>query len=215
VELVVVQLPGRETRLRELPLRRISDAVAAVSERLASLSDKPMAFFGHSMGAVLAWGVAQAMVEAGRHTPLHVVLSGRRAPTIPDPDPPLSHLPDDRFVEELNRRYGGIPTQVAADREMMALLLPGLRADIEALEKFKAEAGPPLDVPLTVLGGSSDQRAQPEDLEAWRDHTLGPFRVKTYSGGHFYLNEHRSQVVNDVLEALSPWLPANAGMRES
>jgi len=210
IELVVIQLPGRETRLREPPLRQLSAVIAAVLPALRSLRDKPYAFFGHSMGAVIAWGVAQALAAEGQPLPARLVLSGRRAPGVPDRDPPLRHLSDERFVDEINRRYGGIPPQVAADRDIMALLLPGLRADIAALETHEPEAGCPLDVPLTVLGGSEDERASSTDLEAWRHLTTGTFNMKVFPGGHFYLNHHRDSVVSDVVRELAPWLPETA-----
>ncbi len=205
VELMAVQLPGRETRLREPPLRELTAAIAAVLPSLRALDDKPYAFFGHSMGAVIAWGVAQALSDQGMPLPARLILSGRRAPGVADCDSPLRHLPDEQFVSEINRRYGGIPPQVAADRDIMALLLPGLRADIAALETHEPGVGPALDVPLTVLGGTEDDRARAADLEAWRKHTTCSFRMKTFAGGHFYLNEHRKAVVAEVLTELAPW----------
>jgi len=205
VELVAVQLPGRETRLREPPLRDLAAAVATVLPPLRALDDKPYAFFGHSMGAVIAWDAAQALADQGGPLPARLILSGRRAPGVPDRDPPLRHLPDEQFVGEINRRYGGIPPQVAADRDIMALLLPGLRADIAALETHEPDIGTALDVPLTVLGGTEDERARAADLEAWRKHTTCSFRMKTFAGGHFYLNEHRKAVVAEVLNELAPW----------
>jgi len=213
VELIAIQLPGRETRLRETPLRRIADAVDAVVPALRTLENKPYAFFGHSMGAVIAWDVARALHAASRPAPARLILSGRRAPGVIDRDPPLRHLSDEQFVSELNRRYGGIPAQVAADRDIMALLLPGLRADIAALETHQPESAVPLNVPLTILGGTDDERAPLAELEAWRAHSTGPFRIRTYPGGHFYLNDHRQSVVGEVLSDLATVIPRPDGVQ--
>jgi len=124
VEVSAIQLPGRETRLREKPLDRIPDIVAGLLPELRPHLDVPFAIFGHSMGAVIATELCAALVREGGPLPLHLFVSGRRAPHLADPDPSLSHLPDDDFARELNLRYGGIPAEIMADRELMALLLP-------------------------------------------------------------------------------------------
>ena len=138
----------------------------------------------------------------------------RRAPGVADRDPPLRHLSDEEFIDEINRRYGGIPPQVAADKDVMALLLPGLRADIAALETHEMESGVPLGVPLLVLAGTEDERARAVDLDAWRAQTTAGFRARTFLGGHFYLNEHRRGVVDEVLGELAPWTGENASRRQ-
>ena len=198
VDVCALLLPGRETRIRERPVSSMEAIVDAAVLHMRGQLDLPFALFGHSMGSVIALEVARRLDAQGLPSPQHVWLSARRAPGIVDPDPPLSHLDDDRFVEALDRRYGGIPAEVRADRDLMALLLPGLRGDIAALESHELQAEPRLDCPLTVLGGSTDPRAPIDQLDAWRTATTGTFRVRVFDGGHFYIGPRRAEVLAEV-----------------
>ncbi|MFO1427692.1 MAG: alpha/beta fold hydrolase, partial [Steroidobacteraceae bacterium] len=203
VDLCALQLPGRETRIRETPIARIDTiadtAVNCMQERL----DLPFALFGHSMGSVIAFEVARRILAAGLPAPVHLWLSARRAPGLADVDPPLRQLGDDEFVDALDRRYGGIPAEVRADRELMALLLPGLRADIAALETHVVSAEPQLTCPLTVFGGSADPRAPVGQLDGWRAATAGRFRVRIFEGGHFYIVPRRAELLAEIATELA------------
>jgi medium-chain acyl-[acyl-carrier-protein] hydrolase len=204
IETCAIQLPGRESRLREPALKRIDAIVAALVPVLRPHLDLPFAFFGHSMGAIVASELTAALARDGGPMPTHVFLSARRAPHLPDPDSPLSGLDDDRFVAEINRRYGGIPPEVAQDREILELLLPCLRSDIEALESHRANIAPQIACPLAVFGGTEDRRATRAELEAWSTFATGPFRVRMFSGDHFYINPCRAEVLADVAATLLP-----------
>jgi surfactin synthase thioesterase subunit len=206
IELCALQLPGRETRLREAPLSSIPALVDAIVPALQPHFDRPFAFFGHSMGAVLAAEVTRTLASLGAPTPRHLIVSARRPPHLPDTAPWLHTLPDDRFVAEINRRYGGVPVQVMEQRELLGLLLPCLRADIEALENFTPPARHPLSTPITAFGGTYDQRASRADLEAWRGETNSAFRLRLFPGDHFYLNPQRAALLTEVSATLAPLL---------
>ncbi|MDX2205385.1 MAG: alpha/beta fold hydrolase [Hyphomicrobiaceae bacterium] len=202
IELAAVQLPGRANRLAEPPLASIPALVDALATSLAPHFDRPFAFFGHSMGAVLAHELTHALRDRGLPGPRHLIVSGRRAPTVPDPFPPVRHLPDDAFVAEINRRYNAIPAEILAHRDVLELLLPCLRADIAALEEFVAPARPPLDAPIAVFGGDSDRQTPVAHLEPWRQETAAGSCVRVFPGGHFYLDPLRDQVVAEVAALL-------------
>jgi surfactin synthase thioesterase subunit len=206
LEVVAVQLPGREGRLREPALTCVAAIVGALLPALLPCLDRPFALFGHSMGATVAREVVRALQSGGGPMPEHLFVSARRAPQLPDPYPPVSHLPDHELVEELNRRYGGIPAEVLQHAELMALLLPSLRADLSALETFAVLPGTALNVPLTVLGGTEDARTPLEHLEAWRDETTGAFRLRMFPGDHFYLNARRDELLAELSATLAPLL---------
>jgi medium-chain acyl-[acyl-carrier-protein] hydrolase len=198
IEVCAVQLPGREDRLREPPIPSIVDVVAALMPHLEPELDRPFAFFGHSMGAIVAAEVAALLHARGGPAPAHLVVSARRPPGWPSPETPMHTLNDRDFIEEVQRRYGGIPPEVARDNEMMSLLLPAVRADIAALELHRPPARPPLPFPITVFGGSEDARTPREHLDAWRGQTAASFRVRVFPGGHFYLAAERAAVLNDI-----------------
>jgi medium-chain acyl-[acyl-carrier-protein] hydrolase len=128
-------------------------------------------------------------------------VSGRRAPQLPDPDPPIHTLPEPEFLDQL-RRYNGTPEAVLENAELMQLLLPTLRADFAVLETYVYAPEPPLECPITTFGGLSDREASRDELEAWRDQTSAAFSVEMFPGDHFFV--HSAQPL--LLQALSKTL---------
>jgi surfactin synthase thioesterase subunit len=200
VQLALVQLPGREARMAERPFTRMRDLVAALMPALRPHLDVDFVFFGHSMGAHVAFETARALAAEGL-SPRHLVVSGNRAPRLPFPRARIHHEPDERVLAEF-ARLGGTPRDVLADAQLMSLLLPILRADLELCETYAYAPGPPLDLPLTVLGGARDPDVPIEALEAWRGETRGPFTLRLFDGGHFFLYEDRARVLASISEAL-------------
>jgi medium-chain acyl-[acyl-carrier-protein] hydrolase len=208
LELFVVQLPGRESRIREPALSSIPDIVQSLVPALAPHLDLPFAFFGHSMGAILASEVARALGANGGPMPQHLVVSGRRPPHLPDNKPALHALPDAEFAAEINRRYGGIPAELLQHADVMALLLPSLRADMKALETHRPLQRDPMHIPVSAFGGAQDNLTSREHLDAWRGETEGSFRVRTFPGDHFYLKPQLHEVLADIVATLAPLLAA-------
>ncbi len=210
VEMCAVQLPGHETRLREVPLRDIASMVEGAVEALLPYTDRPYALFGHSMGGVLAYETSRHLAQRSQRAPSHLFISGRRSPATVERDPPIDHLSDREFALEINRRYGGIPAEVLDDAEVLALLLPALRADLGALDCYRPPSSSPLPWPLTVYGGIDDLRATREQLDAWRLQAAGAFRLRMFPGAHFYLASQREALLADVSSVLNPLLCADA-----
>lgn len=211
VEVLAVQLPGHGHRMREPVLDRMEDIVRGVAQAMLPLLDRPFALFGHSMGAVVSAELARHLQEAEGRVPAHLFVSGRRPPHWPSPEPPLHTLSDTAFVDEIQRRYGGIPPEVAQQADVMALLLPALRADIRALETHLAPVGrAPLGCPVSVFGGTQDPLTPREHLEGWRDETQGPFALRMLPGDHFYLAQWRAELLRDMHAALTSAMGALA-----
>lgn len=203
VEVCAIELPGRGARLREAPLDSVAKMVTELLTALQPEFDRPFAFFGHSMGAVLAYETALALAEGGHPVPEHLFVSGRRPPHVPDPMSPIGDLPDALFVAEIDRRYGGIRPELLQHADVMALLLPALRADIRALDRHcPAHNRATLPCPITAMGGDADAVTPAGHLEAWRPLTAARFASRLYPGDHSYLEPRRSEVLADLAAAL-------------
>lgn len=202
LEVVAIQLPGRGTRMGEPSLERVEEMVEGVTCALHDQLDLPFAFFGHSMGSLVALETARSLASRGWKQPEHLFVSGRRPPHVPDPQPPLDGLDDAAFVAEINRRYGGIPAEILEHAELLALLLPTLRADIRALERHGVRTVDALDCPLTAYGGVQDALTPLEHLQAWRPLTRAAFRLRQFPGGHFYVDAQRAGLLADITQVL-------------
>ena len=205
VEVCAVQLPGRETRYTEPLLTDARAAAGALADAIAPLLDRPFAFFGHSLGALVAWETVLALGRQRAVAPAVLFVSGHRAPHLPRDVGPIHDLPETLFVDEL-RRLNGTPVEVFADRELLRLVLPQLRADFRMAETYVPAPAGPLSCSVVALGGSEDERTPRRSLEAWREVTTGPFDVRLFPGDHFYFNRHRATVLGVVAGHLVPHL---------
>jgi medium-chain acyl-[acyl-carrier-protein] hydrolase len=189
LEIVAVQLPGRGNRLRESPYVDMRTLVGELTEALAPELERPCVFFGHSLGALLAFEVSRALRRARASLPARLFVSGRGAPSIPESLPPLENLSADDLVRELQRRYMGIPAAVLQNRDVLNLLLPTLRADLRLLETYTYQPEDPLPCPVSAFGGRQDPNVTAETLAAWQRETTGAFRLRLFPGGHFFPQE--------------------------
>lgn len=196
-----MQLPGREGRLREPPFTALEPLVEALATHVP-WGGFPFAFFGHSMGSLVAFELARELVRRGGPVPRLVFVSGRRAPQVPNREEPLHSLPDPEFLVRL-RELNGTPEEVLRNRELMELLLPLLRADFTLNETYVYRPGPPLPIGLSALGGVADPEVGRADLEAWRAETGAGFRLRMLPGDHFFLNSARRLVTEAVARDLA------------
>jgi len=202
IEVAAIVAPGRDGRLREPPITSITGLVDALLPHLEPELDRPFAFFGHSMGAVLATEVTRSLAERGGPVPGHLFVSARKPLHLPGTESPLHSLSDEALVAEVQRRYGGIPREVLQERDLMALLLPCLRADLTALETHRPPRRAPLSCPISVFGGDADALTSRAELEAWAGESTGSFRLRVFSGGHFYLVSHQAELLADLAATL-------------
>jgi medium-chain acyl-[acyl-carrier-protein] hydrolase len=203
VELCALQLPGRENRLAETPLRDAAVLVEAVLEALRPRLDRRFAFFGHSMGALIAYEVTRRLAASGGPLPERLFVSSARPPHVAAPAEQLHELDDTAFVDALDRKYAGIPSAVRENRELLGLVLPALRADIALLETYAHRPGAAFTTPISAFGGSDDTLFGPALLERWRELTHADFAQAQFPGGHFYLHEARVAVLDAILRQLA------------
>ena len=205
VELVAVQLPGRESRLGETPYSDMVALTQTLGTELAPFMDRPFALFGHSNGALMAFELARLLRRTGRRMPEHLWASGRPAPQLQLTDPPLHALPEPEFLEGL-RRFNGTPEEVLRNPEIMELIAPMLRADFSLGETYGYTPEPPLAVPISAYGGERDDEVPPEQVEAWREQTSAAFELRMFPGDHFFLIGDQAKVLAALNAELRPLL---------
>ena len=201
VEVRAVQLPGRGWRLNEAPVDRMDPLADRVAGAIAGAVAGPFALFGHSMGSWLGLEVVRRL-EAMGHRPVCFFASGRQGPSLGCTEPPMAHLPDDAFVDEVQRRYGGIPPEIRHEPELVALLLPSLRADIALLEEYRHAPPGPVRTPIHALHGLGDRVVPRDGLDSWAIETEGGFDLTEFPGGHFYFQPDEGPLLEFLGERL-------------
>jgi len=202
IEVCIVELPGRGSRWREQPLIDLKTLVAALAPALLEACDcRPFACFGHSLGGLISFELTRHLRQEYGRTPAHLLISGCRAPHLPDPEPPIHALPNPEFLAKV-RSFNGTPAAVLNNAELMELLLPVLRADFTLIETYAYQAEPPLDCPLTVFGGLADPKVDYSALEAWRVQTSAEFSLQLFPGDHFFLHTAQDDLLAAVADRL-------------
>ncbi|HKP85131.1 MAG TPA: alpha/beta fold hydrolase [Blastocatellia bacterium] len=202
VQLFAVELPGRGRRLKEPFIVDVPTMVEALADAVLPLLDMPFAFFGHSLGAVLAFELARRLRRANEREPELLIASGRRAPQIPDTDPVSYNLPADELIAELHR-MAGTPKEVLDHAELMELMLPLLRADFQLVQTYQYTDDDPLGCPITVFGGLQDKDVGRESLLAWEEQTTSSFALRMMPGDHFFLRSSQALLLERLSLELS------------
>ncbi|MDY7229540.1 thioesterase II family protein [Hyalangium rubrum] len=211
VEVWGVQLPGRGARVEEAPLTQVRELVDTLVRAVDFGTS--FAFFGHSLGALVAFETARRLRDLGRAPPGWLFLSAAPAPQVPRRGILTSHLDDDGLLTALEPIYGELALELREDAELRELILPGLRADLALVESYRHEAGAPLDCTMVVTGGAQDDLTR-EELEPWRVHTTGPFELHLLPGGHFYLREQKDTLLRLLGEALRQGPPRTVSRKD-
>lgn len=207
VDVLPVQPPGREARLREAP----HEQMAALSAELAGViadaaGSRPYAVYGHSLGALVAFETLRELRRQGSAQPVQLFVSGCVAPHCPIEDgPPVVGMSEPQLVQML-RQLGGTPDWLLADPEVLKMILPAVRADFSVKETYSYQAEAPLDVPMTVLSSTADPRAPHEWQQRWREQTTAGCAVHTLLGGHFAVFEGAELTLGHIAAALRDWL---------
>jgi surfactin synthase thioesterase subunit len=186
-DVVPISLPGREARFAERPQTDLRTLVSEIADALVPALDRPFAILGHSMGAWLAFELARELRRREMPMPSVVIAAASPAPDRPRSTQPMHQLPDADFVAEMSRRFDGIPRAVREDGELLRLLLPAMRADIELIERYQYSEEPPLACDILAIGGTDDHAVSATKLAEWRRHTSGRFSNRLLPGGHFFL----------------------------
>ncbi|GGM70998.1 thioesterase II family protein [Dactylosporangium sucinum] len=202
LEVLAVQYPGRQDRRHDPVIDDVHLLADRVTAALQPYADRPLALFGHSLGATLAYEVALRL-EAARDEPVaHLFASGRRAPSrYRDED--VHKRGDAALMAEL-RMLNGTETALLDDPETRAMVMPSIRSDYKAIETYRHRPGGRLKAPVTAITGDDDPKTSLDEARDWAAHTTGPFRLEVLPGGHFFLIPRAAQVLRLISETLTP-----------
>jgi surfactin synthase thioesterase subunit len=208
IEVLAVCYPGREDRISESCANGMAELADPVANVVAPLLTVPTAFFGHSMGASVAYEVARRLTDSGRPGPAMLLVSGRAAPHRLRPSA-LGSEPDDVLLSDVRRRGG--PLAAALDLpDLLDIVLPSIRADYRLVDSYAPEATlHQLPVPLTAYYGEDDVDNPAASVLAWADVSPGRFTSRAFPGGHFFLVPHAADVVGDVNTRLAQLVAAH------
>lgn len=210
IEAISVQLPGRESRLREPLLTTMEEVVQDLMRAIRPwiAEGRPFAFFGSSLGALIAFETAHAIRCTSGREPAHLFVSAAGAPHCEPPLPPIAHLEDGPFLDEVQRRYAGIPDVLLKDPGYRSILLPALRADFSLMEQYEPRPPAPLSCPITAFAGRFDATVALEAVDAWRSQTTARFERVDLDEGHLYLESAQAILIRRIRhELLSPVSP--------
>ncbi|MFD9434130.1 thioesterase II family protein [Streptomyces sp. NPDC060002] len=187
IRLWAVKLPGRAPRQDEPPYARMNELITDLVEQV-DFGQRDFAFFGHSLGAMIAFETARTLRRAGLRQPRALLLSSMQPPPIVTRQ--RAHLlPDDELLAEIERRWGALPLVVHQEPELRAFALRYLRADAELAESHEYLVEEPLDIPITAFVGDQEDRGQ----LGWDVHTRGSYAAHVLRGGHFYFRDPEQQ----------------------
>jgi len=199
IDLLAMQLPGREHRLCEPFSLSVPACAAATATALRDYADKPLVLFGHSLGALLAYELASQVKHLGWKVAL--IVSGEEAPHLPRRRQSVKDLSEQEFRRFL-QQYNGTPPEILANDELYDFFLPRIRADFLLSESYAWYDREKLGCPVVGLAGDNDPDVTIPGLESWQETTTGPFEWQLFEGDHFYINNNPG--------ALTEWLDRSA-----
>jgi surfactin synthase thioesterase subunit len=211
-----VQLPGREDRWSEPPRHQINELVGEIAGAVAELGADPLLLYGHSLGGLLAFELTRELRRRSVEV-AYLFVSASRAPHVPGPFPPMRHLPTTDLAAELSKRWDAAP-ELSQNPELMEILAPAIRADLELFETYRHTPEAPLTCPIFAYRGSDDTSLRPDEVDAWQSHTTAACHPRTYDGGHRFPRQVPSPlfelVVDDVLSVLGDEARYGAHLQE-
>lgn len=203
IEMFAVELAGRGRRIYDPLYDSIEEAVEDVYKIVSGLSDgTPYAIFGHSMGGIITYELAQKIRALKQPPPLHIFFSGRGAPHVPrDNDKMFHKMPEKEFKKEIID-LGGTPKEFFEHPELIDVLLPTLRSDFKIAETYeKSKDIKPLDYDITIFIGKEEE-VTAEQMHGWKEHTNKVCTVHYFEGKHFFINEKIEKIVKIINRTL-------------
>jgi medium-chain acyl-[acyl-carrier-protein] hydrolase len=203
IEMVAVQLPGREARVKEAFIANMDDLIHGIVEAMTPLLGKPYVIFGHSFGATAGFEATRELRRRGLNQPFLFIPAGRQAPHLKDKDPPIASLPEEAFIEALQKDYGDQIGHVLESDELREVFIPQIHADFTLCESYAFRAEQPLDCQIAAFAGVSEKDLELDELNAWSAHTRQSFRLRRFPGDHFFIRESQGLVIDAIEQEIA------------
>ncbi|KGJ86793.1 thioesterase II family protein [Colwellia psychrerythraea] len=197
VELVIIQTPGRGSRMCEVPYSDMDTLVGDLVKIIPQLLNKPYILFGHSLGSRVAFELMSQLKMLNHPPPIHFIASGSRGPQYLSNNEPIYHLKDEEFINEI-RGLNGTPPAVLDNKELMDLFLPMLKADFEIADKYCYNKNETFNCPISVLGGEDDFDITYSKLSGWGEHFTHDAEIHMFVGNHFFIDSNKEGVLKKV-----------------
>jgi len=200
---VPIKLPGREGRFNETPYDNIESLIHSMSSAIADSIQEPFALYGHSMGGLIAYELAQHLRKHYDKSPRVLFVSASRSPDRFKKDRALHRLPDEEMIQSLIRDFGRGGKTTAAELDMMRAMSDTIRADLKLLETYEHKPQEPLPCPIVGIAATEDHRVTASDVNGWRSFTTARFTMRTMAGHHFFLRQ-QEKAITDLIASRLP-----------
>jgi len=196
-EVIGVQLPGRGLRIAEEPSRNMQLMVTSIAKLIVELPPMPTYFYGHSLGATIAYDTALYLEERNQQLIEKLLVGANKSVTVSLNTSPISHLPDEEFVTEV-QKYNGIPQELLSNREVLAIFLPSMKSDFNLMENYDYP-GRQLNTEIIAIHGRNDPMVSEEQMKEWATVTTKRFSMYVLDADHFFL-ERQTEALVEVIE---------------
>jgi surfactin synthase thioesterase subunit len=203
LNIITLDYPGRIPRIREPLLTDINDLVNDLYKQIKHKTDlKEYAFYGHSMGGLIASLLTRKLIENKHRAPLHLFITGTSGPSSPSRREKKRHLlPQKEFLQEM-KDLDGIPQEILETEELLHFFEPVLRADFRACENYIHGDHDPMDIPITVITGDDEDMEQ-EDIQLWQKESKSEVDFHIMPGKHFFIYNNLDEVIGIISKKLS------------
>jgi len=201
IHIQAIDIPGHGRRMKEPLQYDIYDIADDIFFQIKDELTRPYAIYGHSMGALLGYLVTEIIFEKELPMPQHLFLSGRYGPATPNKEKDWHLLPREEFIRKVGGEYGGIPPEVAAEKELMDMFIPIMRADFQAHSEYQYQTPQKLDVPVSVFIGANENITY-EEASQWQEITTQSVSVQVFPGKHFFVFDHLPEIGNIISRKL-------------
>lgn len=200
IRVVGIDLPGHGRRMREPLLTDIKEMVRDIWAIIKDDLNFPYAFYGHSLGTLLAYELTVRVIRQGKPLPLRLFLSGRAGPSV-SKNRDVYLLPKAEFIKKVTE-YDGTPGEVIQSAELMDLMEPILRADFRAVGTYRHQETSPLPMPITIMFGSDDKEVTYEEALKWQEVASDKIAFRRFTGNHFFIFEHTPEICKIIRQDL-------------